>query len=87
MERKRCALSTTDNKFNPITQFIEWYVEDVFRLKHNTCGVLADNTMLSSAFPDPMLDDMVERVIDDLVKQNKIGEETNYTVNYIKVVA
>lgn len=34
-------LTTVDNKWNPFTQFSEWYNEDVFVLGYNTCGLQA----------------------------------------------
>lgn len=34
-------LTTVDNKWNPFTQFSEWYNEDVHVLNYNTCGFLA----------------------------------------------
>lgn len=33
-------LTTTDNPFNPHTQWLEWYAEDI-RLGYDTCGLVA----------------------------------------------
>lgn len=44
-------LTTTDNRYNPFTQWINWYLEDL-RLGHDTCGLLSRNTASSDMFED-----------------------------------
>lgn len=82
---KLFALSTTDNKFNPITHYREWWTEDR-RLRHNTQGYLASVVGMSSAFSDDLNNELIESCVDYIVERNDLGKETNYEVNYIKVV-
>lgn len=53
-------LTTTDNKFDPVTDFDRWYDEDR-RLGYDTCSLIA---RLTSSTSDSMTDEEVESEID-----------------------
>lgn len=62
-------LTTIDNPFNPFTEWVQWYLEDV-RLGHDTCGLVA---RLSTTSDD--LDDESEfDVMSDVIKYNFSGK-------------
>ena len=44
-------LTTRDNRYNPFTSWIKWYMEDL-RLGHDTCGLIARHTVSSDVFSD-----------------------------------
>ena len=84
---KKFALSTSDNKWNPITNFNEWYEYDQYEAKYETCRYLALIANPGKGVSNEEYSDEVERAIDDIVKRNLIGIETGFKVNYIKVEA
>lgn len=83
---RQFALTTSDNPWNPITHFDEWYAFDYKEKKYNSCGYLARLAHTSTALPDSINDEITERAIDDIVKFNLIGILTGNEVNYVKVV-
>lgn len=83
---KEFALTTTDNPFNPITQFDEWYEYDEEK-GHHTCQYLARIANIVPGLSDEFNDDVIETAIDEIVKENIIGIVTAYAINYKKVVA
>lgn len=80
------ALTTSDNPFDPITQFDEWYQYDDMKGYH-TCQYLARIANIIPGLPDSFNDDIIEQAIDEIVKENLIGIETANQVSYVKVVA
>lgn len=80
------ALTTSDNPFNPITQFDEWYEFDEEKGYH-TCQYLARIARIIPGLSDNLNDDIIETAIDEIVKENLIRIETENKVKYVKVVA
>lgn len=80
------ALTTTDNPYNPITQFDQWYVYDTTK-GYNTCQYLARIAMTADGMSDNVNSEIIEQAIDEIVKENILGLVTEYKVNYVKVVA
>lgn len=66
-------LTTTDNPFDPFTDFDKWYEWDMVIGKYNTCGWLARNSYTSPAFSDEMNDQMIELGMDELIKEGPFG--------------
>jgi hypothetical protein len=62
-------LSTTDNKYSPFSQFIEWYIEDQ-RLGYDTPGLLARMT----AEADEFNDNATEQAMRDIITLNFSGK-------------
>lgn len=83
---REVGITTSDNPHNPITNFGQWYAFDYKEKHYNTCGYLALMSCTSSQLTDACNDEITERAIDDIVKENLIGLLTNYEVNYMKVV-
>ena len=65
-------LTTTDNPFDPFTQFDDWYLYDESKGYH-TCSYLARIAKTSSELSD--LDNEIEvaRAIDEIVSFNILG--------------
>lgn len=84
---RQFALTTSDNKFDPIKEFDEWYEFDEKEKGYHTCSYLAKMAHTCDAFSDSLNDEIIEQAIDDIVEQNLLGLFTNYEVNYVKVVA
>ncbi len=70
-------LTTTDNPYNPFTQFDEWFAFDE-RHGYHTCGYLARITKDSSDLSPEDQNYAVNQAIDEILKYNIYG-------NYIKV--
>lgn len=60
-------LTTYDNKFNPFTNFIGWWKEDM-RLGWNTCGRLALEAQTSNTFSDEVNEKEIDRAMDKIVE-------------------
>lgn len=74
-----CALSTSDNPFNPFKDFDGWYAFDT-RKGYNSCAYLARMCDELPAMSEEEEDKAVEEAIDRIVALNLTG-------NYIKVTA
>lgn len=77
MERS-VYLTTTDNPYDPKTQFDQWYSFDVSK-GYNSCAYLARIAKTSDGLSDSLNDSEIERAIDEIVQFNLTG-------NYKKVV-
>ncbi len=70
-------LSTTDNPYNPFTQWDEWYRWDEQKGYH-TCGYLARIAISSDELSQHDQDLAIEMAIDEILKYNIYG-------NYVRV--
>lgn len=75
---REVMLTTTDNPFDPFTQFIDWYRYDTDK-GYNTCGYMARLVALSDDLSDFDNDNQIELVMDEIVALNLTG-------NYKKLV-
>ena len=65
----KCALTTTDNPYDPFTQFDAWFRFDEDKGYHS-CAYLARTSDQLSAVEN---EQEIERAIDDIVKYNPLG--------------
>lgn len=65
-------LTTTDNPFNPFTQFDDWYMFDTTK-GYNTCAYLARVTISSNELSEHDEDVAIESAIDEIVALNVLG--------------
>ena len=72
---RQIALTTTDNPFNPITNFDMWNWFDTKFLHYDTCQYLA------------AIANTVEEAMDEIVKENLVGILSGGKASYKKVVA
>ena len=73
---KRVALTTTDNPYNPFTQFMQWFLFDVEN-GYNTCEYLSRISVTSSQFTDEENENAIENAIDEIKRIDPLN-------NYIK---
>ena len=85
MADQHYALTTSDNPWNPATQWDEWYAFDYKEKRYNTCGYLARVGAYMSACSDELNEQVLNMAMDEIVKQNIIGFETGGKVCYMKV--
>lgn len=64
-------LSTSDNPFNPHTEWDEWLTWDMAR--YNSLALLARVASATDDLPDSMIDDEVEDAIEEIVRENVSG--------------
>ena len=69
-------LTTSDNPYDPFTQFDEWYAFDVQK-GYNTCAYLARIANTSDELSDTDNDLELDSAIDEILKFNLTG---NYIV-------
>lgn len=81
---KDFALSTSDNPFSPFDNFDGWYEYDEEKGYH-TCQYLARIAHTIPDLPDAINDDIIEKAIDEIVRENILGIVTANAVNYVKV--
>lgn len=65
-------LTTTDNPFNPHTQFDEWYAWDEAQGYH-TCSFLARIIRTSDLLSEADQDFAYEQAVDEIVRENVLG--------------
>lgn len=66
-------LTTTDNPFNPFTQFDEWFAFDTQK-GYNTCAYLGRIALTSPDLSDLDNELAVEKAIDEIVSLNVIDK-------------
>jgi hypothetical protein len=65
-------LTTTDNPFDPHTQFKEWYQFDTSHGYHSS-AYLARIVLSSEELPEAQQDKAIEMAIDEIVELNLLG--------------
>lgn len=75
-------ITTSDNPFNPFTQFGQWYRFDIQQGYH-TCAYLARIAKTSDELSDPDQELAIESAINEILKFNLTGNyrkvhETDY---------
>lgn len=64
---QQCMLTTTDNPYDPFTDFDEWFLYDVEK-GYNSCAYLGRIAHTSDALSDEENDFEIERAIDEIIK-------------------
>lgn len=68
----RCALTTIDNPFDPITNFDDWYEYDESK-GYCTSGYLARIVTTSNELSDSDQDQAIADAIDEIIAMNPDG--------------
>lgn len=82
---RQVAITTTDNPYNPITQYDEWERFDSVERGYCTSSYLARIAHPTSELGDAMYAEDIEAAIDEIVKFNLIAMMYK-GVSYKKVV-
>jgi hypothetical protein len=69
---QQSMLTTTDNPYDPFTQFDEWYAYDTGK-GYNTCSYLARIAKTSDELSQQDEDIAIESAIDEIVAHNILG--------------
>lgn len=69
MKENDFMLTTFDNPFNPFTDFIRWWKQDLL-LGHDCCGLLAREANISSISSDEANDQFVVDAMNRIIKDN-----------------
>lgn len=67
-----CALTTIDNPFNPLEDFVSWFLFDVEK-GYNTSAYLARITETSDQLSEEENMEEVERAIDEIIANDFLG--------------
>lgn len=68
---KYYALTTSDNPYNPRTQFDEWYALDT-QLGYNCCSYLARMIDVEGFTPAEQ-NEVISQAIDDIIENDPLG--------------
>lgn len=82
---RQVAITTTDNPYNPITQYDEWERYDSVEHDYCTSSYLARIVHSTAEFGDKMYMEDIENAIDEIVKYNLISL-TYEGISYKKVI-
>ena len=80
---KMVRVTTTDNPFNPFTEWDEWYFYDLSK-GYSTCERLDRLSNTSSQLSDELNNEELEQAIDQLVEIGAVGKDGTI-VDYVKV--
>ena len=80
---KMVRVTTTDNPFNPFTEWDEWYFYDLSK-GYSTCERLDRLSNTSSQLSDELNNEELEQAIDQLVEMGAVGKDGTI-VDYVKV--
>lgn len=69
---KKCMITTTDNPYDPFTQYEAWYRFDEAKGYHS-CAYLARIARTSDQLSEQENSEEIERAIDDIIKYNPLG--------------
>ena len=69
-----CALTTTDNPYDPFTQYDAWYRFDEGKGYHS-CAYLARIARTSDQLSDAENEQELERAIDDIIKYDPLDQK------------
>ena len=84
----RTLITTTDNKFNPFTQFDRWRAYDEVECGYNSLSYLARIASLSPELSAEEMDREIEDACDEICEMDLrfISPVTGKEVGYVKVI-
>lgn len=80
---EKYMITTSDNPFNPFTQWDDWYFYDLSQ-GYNTCERLARLSKPSLILPYEAIDSEIEYAMDQLIFEGAISKKGQF-VKYLKV--
>ena len=84
----RTLITTTDNKFNPFTQYERWAAYDEIECGYYSMPYLARIASISSDFSEEEMNQAIEDACDEICRMDLrfISPVTGKEVGYVKVV-
>ena len=67
-----CMLTTTDNPYNPFTQFRNWFLFDAEK-GYYSCGYLARIAHLADGMSEDEQNEEIEHAIDEIIALDFLG--------------
>lgn len=83
-KNKEIRVTSVDNPYDPFTHWEQWLLYDA-NAGYNTCGRLANVTIISDAMSDQEIYDNVEAGINELMKTGSINKKGEL-IEYKKVI-
>lgn len=80
---KDSMLTTFDNPFDPFTDFVSWWKEDLL-LGHNCCGLLANESNVSDVASDEVNDKAIIEAMERIVKREPMIYKIVYQSDFKK---
>ena len=80
MKDRLVALTTVDNPFDPINDFLNWFRFDTEK-GYNSCSYLDRIAKTSYQLTEKEYDEEVERAIDEIVKEDPFGIYIKFVTN------
>lgn len=71
-KKRKVALTTIDNPFDPFDEFRSWYAFDI-QNGYNSCAYLDRIARTSESFSDEENREEIERAIDEIIKYDFLG--------------
>lgn len=83
----RCLITTTDNKFNPFTQYDRWAAYDEKECGYYSMSYLARIAAISPDLTEKEMEEAIEDACDEICEMDLrfISPVTNEEVAYVKV--
>lgn len=83
----RCLITTTDNKFNPFTQYERWAAYDEVECGYNSMSYLARIAATSPDLTEKEMEEAIEDACDEICEMDLryISPVTGEEVCYVKV--
>ncbi len=82
---KRCRLTTSDNPYNPFTQFDLWWDYDVKQCRYMTCERIDSIALTSDELSDQENEPELQRAYDVIIKHGAINPFTGKRVEYLRI--
>lgn len=84
----RCLITTTDNKFNPFTQYDRWAAYDEKECGYYSMSYLARIAAISPDLTEKEMEEAIEDACDEICEMDLrfISPVTNEEVAYVKVI-
>lgn len=76
---RKCFLTTTDNPYNPFTQFNQWFMFDIEK-GYYSCAYLSRIARTSDELSDEENNLEIERAIDEIIKYDFMNIYTKFVV-------
>ena len=75
--RRIAMITTSDNPWNPFTNFTEWYMYDMDK-GYDTCGRLSKLAPIDDTFPINIKTEILDEAHEKMIKQGAFDKNGNF---------